>query len=198
MKVTWKLVSDPLWINFVCDENISKKEVTYKNQNEAMISPLASKIFGFPWVEEVIVYTDKVSVKRQDWVDWDVIADPLSELIDEHLSSQSTPIEENPEPVIKVAAPELPTDLSPEANEVVKFLEEEVNPQVAAHGGRINFVKLDEGRVFLSMEGGCQGCGMAQQTLRDGVETSLKETFSFVKEIIDTTDHSSGLRPFIK
>ena len=72
-----------------------------------------------------------------------------------------------------------------------------MNPQVASHGGKISLVKLDGTDLLLKMEGGCQGCSMAQATLKDGVETTILERFDFVKQVIDTTDHGSGINPYL-
>lgn len=200
MNVSWNLMTDPLWIEFIIEPGpISKIEKTYANQTEAKFSLLGSKIFGFPWVDEITIGPNLVKIKRQDWVDWEVLADPLCELIEEHFQHlEGDSIEENPDKPLYVPATKKKEDLSKEEDVLFQFLENEVNPQVAAHGGKINLVKFENGKVFLSMEGGCQGCGMAQVTLREGVETSLKENFDFVKEVVDTTNHSEGINPFIK
>lgn len=186
-----------LWIAFLTEGEISKTSKTYTSSIVAGTSPLASKIFGFPWVEEVRLSPSSIMIKRQEWVDFDIIADPLKELIEEHLTNAEQPIEENPEPVqAEQVTPSNVEGLNEQESLIVRFLDEEVNPQVASHGGKISFVKMLEGNVHLKMEGGCQGCGMAQATLRDGVEKSLKESFEFVKNVVDTTDHESGVKPY--
>jgi Fe-S cluster biogenesis protein NfuA len=186
-----------LWIAFLTEGEISKSSKTYTSSVAAGTSPLASKIFGFPWVEEVRLSPTSIMIKRQEWVDFEIIAEPLKELIEEHLTNAEQPIEENPEPApAENVTPTNTEGLNEQESLIVNFLDQEVNPQVAAHGGKISFVKLLEGDVHLKMEGGCQGCGMAQATLRDGVETSLKENFDFVKNVVDTTDHDSGVKPF--
>lgn len=191
-----------LWIAFLTDEAISKKAKTYNSSVVAGGSPLASKLFGFPWVDEVKIAPSSIMVKRQDWVDFDIIAEPLKELIIEHLSNATTPIEENPEPKNEAAevSNQPAADLSGYTEQealVISYLDQHVNPQVASHGGKISFVKLDKGGVVhLKMEGGCQGCSSAQATLKDGVEKSLIGSFDFIKEVVDTTDHDSGVRPY--
>ncbi len=207
MNVKWTLTdqtgavtqdANTLWIAFDTNLSISKKTKTYSSNTEAMQSPIASKLFGFPWVEEITVSPGGLLVKRQDWVDFDIIADPLKELIEEHFKSKDEgDLEENPDPVVvKVEAVDL-SDYSKEEALIVEFLTEEVNPQVASHGGKISFVKLEDGTVHLLMEGGCQGCGMAKVTLIDGVQTSLMGKFDFVKKVVDTTDHASGIKPYL-
>jgi len=191
--------TNTLWIAFLVDETVSKTGKTYNSSVVAGSSPLAAKLFGFPWVDEVKIAPSSIMVKRQDWVDFDIIAEPLKELITEHLSNAVAPIEENPEPQTP-AADEPQADLSGFTEQealVISYLDQHVNPQVASHGGKISFVKMtDQGSVHLKMEGGCQGCSSAQATLRDGVEKSLMESFDFIKEVIDTTDHDSGVKPY--
>lgn len=71
------------------------------------------------------------------------------------------------------------------------ILYNEVNPQLAAHGGEVRLVELDdEGVAVLQFGGGCQGCGMVDATLKHGVERSLLEQIPELKGIRDSTDHS--------
>lgn len=216
MNITWKLTDEngndttdeqSLWIVFdlASKENrtISKKTKTYSSSAEAALSPIASKLFGFPWVEEITIAPQSLLIRRQDWVDFDIIAEPLKELISEHFKAYesenktSQNFEENPDPVLAPIGEVNLSDYSEQEALIVKFLAEEVNPQVASHGGKISFVKLDKKTVHLKMEGGCQGCEMAQMTLKEGVEKSLLERFDFISSVVDTTDHSSGVNPYL-
>jgi Fe/S biogenesis protein NfuA len=81
----------------------------------------------------------------------------------------------------------------------VKFqslLESEINPGIASHGGIITLVEYAEGVATIHMGGGCQGCGQAAATLREGVEAQVKAAIPEIIEIIDTTDHGSGENPY--
>ena len=66
----------------------------------------------------------------------------------------------------------------------------EVNPGLAAHGGMVDLVEFKEGKAILKFGGGCQGCGMVDLTLADGVEKLLKERIPEITEVSDMTDHS--------
>ncbi len=80
---------------------------------------------------------------------------------------------------------------------IMKVLEKDINPYVASHGGNISIEDFVDGVVYLRMSGGCQGCGSAKVTLRQGVERTLRETFGDkIKDIVDVTDHSSGDNPY--
>jgi Fe/S biogenesis protein NfuA len=84
----------------------------------------------------------------------------------------------------------------PIAVQVAKLIEERVNPSVAAHGGHVALLDVRDGRVFIRFGGGCQGCGMADVTLKEGIETMIKESVPGVTEVLDTTDHAAGTNPY--
>jgi Fe/S biogenesis protein NfuA len=82
---------------------------------------------------------------------------------------------------------------------VLEILESEINPQIAAHGGRADLVAVDdEGVAYLRLSGGCQGCGMAQVTLTQGISVAIKEAVPEIVEIIDVTEHESGTNPYFQ
>ncbi len=76
------------------------------------------------------------------------------------------------------------------------LLESEINPAIAAHGGRVSLVDVKDNRVFLAFGGGCHGCGMVDVTLKQGIETRLKEVLPEIVEVVDTTDHETGESPY--
>lgn len=76
------------------------------------------------------------------------------------------------------------------------LVEHRINPAVAAHGGRIELVDVRDDVAYVRMSGGCQGCGMAAVTLRQGVERMLREAIPEIRGIADVTDHAGGRSPF--
>jgi len=78
---------------------------------------------------------------------------------------------------------------------VRRVLEEDINPSVAAHGGHITLVDVQDDRVFIRLEGGCQGCGMADVTLKQGVEVEIRRAVPAVTAVLDVTDHAGGTNP---
>lgn len=76
------------------------------------------------------------------------------------------------------------------------LLDREINPAIAAHGGVVRMVDYTDGKVLLAFGGGCHGCGMVDVTLKQGIETRIREAVPEVVEIVDTTDHSSGENPY--
>jgi len=91
----------------------------------------------------------------------------------------------------------VPGDLEgPLAERVEEILATRVNPALAGHGGYAELISVDGTVVYLQMAGGCQGCGMAQVTLHQGIERVLKESIPEISEVRDVTDHASGERPY--
>jgi Fe/S biogenesis protein NfuA len=90
-----------------------------------------------------------------------------------------------------------PKDLTGMVEErVAQVLDKVVNPAIAMHGGRANFVAFEDGTVFVQLSGGCQGCGLATVTLSQGIEVSLKEAIPEVDRVVDVTDHAQGDNPY--
>jgi Fe/S biogenesis protein NfuA len=88
-------------------------------------------------------------------------------------------------------------DLSgPVAQAVLAILEADINPQIAAHGGRADLVAVEDGVVYVRMSGGCQGCGLASVTLTQGIEVAIVDAVPDVVSVRDVTDHSMGENPY--
>ena len=83
------------------------------------------------------------------------------------------------------------------AERVREVLEVQVNPAIAAHGGMISLVNVEETDIFVEMSGGCQGCALSTATLRQGVERMLREAIPELTGVHDITDHSSGENPYL-
>ncbi|MGH7483469.1 MAG: NifU family protein [Longimicrobiales bacterium] len=84
----------------------------------------------------------------------------------------------------------------PLAERVLEVLERHVNPSVAQHGGSITLVGVKDDVAYIEMSGGCQGCGMARVTLRQGVERMLRQAVPELQGIVDVTDHAGGENPY--
>lgn len=84
------------------------------------------------------------------------------------------------------------------AEKVVKVIDEEINPGIASHGGYVSLVDVRGKDVIIQMGGGCQGCGMANVTLKDGIEVALKKAIPEIGAIYDVTDHADGKNPYYK
>jgi Fe-S cluster biogenesis protein NfuA len=176
-EVFYEATPNPQSMKFVVTAPIASESVNFASAAETSRSPLARKIFGFPWAAGVFVGPNFVTVTKQEWVNWDVLADPLSGLIKEHL--------ERGEPVLIEAAVEADdSNDSPVVQQIKKILREEIRPAVAMDGGDIVFQKYENGRVFLHLHGACSGCPSSAMTLKDGIETRLKQSIPEIAEVV--------------
>lgn len=82
------------------------------------------------------------------------------------------------------------------AEQVSQVIDTRINPAVAAHGGRVALVDVRDTVVYVELAGGCQGCGMATVTLKQGIERMLREAFPEITEVVDVTDHARGTNPY--
>ncbi len=90
-----------------------------------------------------------------------------------------------------------PSADSPIERRIEWLLESEINPSLAAHGGRVSLVEITRKmEVVLQFGGGCHGCGMVDVTLKQGIERTLTEKIPEITAVIDSTDHSSGQNPY--
>ncbi|MDA0329524.1 MAG: NifU family protein [Gemmatimonadetes bacterium] len=83
------------------------------------------------------------------------------------------------------------------ADRVRSVLDTQVNPTIAAHGGMISLVDVEDTDIYVEMSGGCQGCALSRATLRQGVERMLREAVPELTAVHDVTDHSSGENPYL-
>jgi Fe/S biogenesis protein NfuA len=81
---------------------------------------------------------------------------------------------------------------TPKARIIQEPLDKEVNPAIASHGGYIILIDIADDRAYVELGGGCQGCGMVDVTLKQGVEVAIKGAVPSIVEVIDTTDHAGG------
>jgi Fe/S biogenesis protein NfuA len=106
-------------------------------------------------------------------------------------------------PNTPLAAPNVPAvaegDVtSPVARAVIAVLEEQVNPQIAMHGGRADLVAVDEGVAYLRLSGGCQGCGLAAVTLGQGITVAIRQAVPEIVDVVDVTSHQEGRNPYFE
>ena len=197
VKIEVRDSSDPETRVFEIDKEISKKTVHYTSSSEAIWSPVAHKLFGFPWTEAVTVEPRQITVKKQDWVDWQILTEPLMGLLQEHFekvfenaTELEKSVEENKEPPATLNADD------PRSQEVVSLLNSTINPQVASHGGAVDLVKVVGSEVVVRFSGGCQGCSQSAATLKEGVEATLMSNLGWIKKVSDETDHAAGTTPY--
>lgn len=84
----------------------------------------------------------------------------------------------------------------PIAKRVQEVIDTEINPGVASHGGYVALLDVKDSRAFIKLGGGCQGCGMADVTLKQGIEVAIKKAVPEISDVLDSTDHAAGDNPY--
>lgn len=175
--VSFEPTPNPATLRFSLHQHVVDEGFDCSNPQEAERSPLAAKIFGFPWTQSVYVGPDFITVTKQDWVDWEILAAPLASLIQEHLDNQ--------EPVLVDFVAGL--EDSPDDSEIVRNIKgviaREIRPVVALDGGDIVFHKFEDGILWIHMRGACAGCPSSTATLKEGIETRMREVFPEIQEV---------------
>ncbi len=79
---------------------------------------------------------------------------------------------------------------------VQRVLDEDINPAVGSHGGFVTLLEVRDGTAYIQLGGGCQGCGMVDVTLKQGIEVRIRERVPAIQAVVDTTDHAEGRNPY--
>lgn len=174
-----EVTPNPGVMKFVSNKRIVAEAFEFKNIDEAKNSELAQKLFHFPFVKEVFIDLNYVSVSKYDVAEWDDITMPLRELIRDYLADGKPVVSEDavsqPQNQVEQTAKK-PDELDDISQQIVEILEEYVKPAVASDGGNILFQSYDKANktVNVILQGACSGCPSSTFTLKNGIETMLK------------------------
>jgi Fe-S cluster biogenesis protein NfuA len=154
-------------------------------------------IFAIPGlgVSEVIVSGNIVTVSKTSAAPWQAVGRAVGSAIRSTLTGNTPAVA----PAARPATGD-PSAVTDDAlyEQVAKVFDTQVNPMVARHGGHVELIDVQDAVVMLRMGGGCQGCGMADVTLRQGIEGMLAQLVPQVRGIVDITDHTSGSNPYFQ
>jgi len=170
---------NPAALKFVVSRMLTRNAVEYKNIDQTASSPLAKELFKFPYVKEVFIDENYISVTKYDINDWDEITLEVRTFIKQYIENGGTVLDES---LIEVATKNDVTKdeafdkLDVTSQQIINILEEYVKPAVAADGGNIAFDSYneDDKTVKVILQGACSGCPSSTFTLKSGIENMLK------------------------
>jgi Fe-S cluster biogenesis protein NfuA len=172
---------------FVVDRPVFPGESAhFARETGAAESPLAAELLALPGVESVLIADNTITVGAGYAVDWPALG--IGNVIRKHIRSGAP-----------IVSSEYLRDLPSEGDlkwAIRDLLEREINPAVAQHGGYVELIDVRRNNVYLRLGGGCQGCGAADVTLKQGIEKAIRELAPRIGEILDTTDHAAGRNPY--
>jgi NFU1 iron-sulfur cluster scaffold homolog, mitochondrial len=163
--------------------------VEYTNRAQAKGSPLALELFNFPFVSQVFITGNFITVFKNEMASWNDVALELREFIRDFINEGKAIITEYPEQKAELneedATPMLHTEpQTVEESRIVELLEEYIRPAVETDGGAVYFKSFIEGVVTVSLRGSCSGCPSSTFTLKAGIEGLLKRMMPEVKEVV--------------
>lgn len=170
---------NPAALKFVVSRMLTRNAVEYKNIDQTASSPLAKELFKFPYVKEVFIDENYISVTKYDINDWQEITLEVRTFIKQFIENGGTVLDES---LIETATKnditkdEAFDKLDVTSQQIINILEEYVKPAVAADGGNIAFDSYNEEdkTVKVILQGACSGCPSSTFTLKSGIENMLK------------------------
>jgi len=170
---------NPSALKFVVSRMLTRNAVEYKNIDQTASSPLAKELFKFPFVKEIFIDENYISVTKYDINNWDEITLELRTFIKQFIENGGTVLDENLIEVTTkndITKDEAFDKLDVTSQQIINILEEYVKPAVAADGGNIAFDSYNENdkTVKVILQGACSGCPSSTFTLKSGIENMLK------------------------
>ena len=163
----------------------------FGNKERAAGSPLVEQLFALPGVANVLIAESVATIGKEPGASWSGLKASIGTAIRTQLLTGVPAILE----MAAYASAQGRSDA--ELGMIVQqLLDREVNRSIANHGGKISLVEVRQGKLFITMSGGCQGCASSQVTLRQGFEGMVKKVAPEIVEIVDATDHAAGKKPF--
>ncbi|MFQ5564884.1 MAG: NifU family protein [Paracoccaceae bacterium] len=153
-------------------------------------SPLARALFEIDGVSGVALDPTSITLAKADGKEWTELMPAALVAIMDHFESGRPVVDEGFE-----TSPASGLD-SEEGRAIQRLFDEHINPQVASHGGHIALVDVRGGTAYIRMGGGCQGCGMANVTLKQGVAKAIQAQIPAITNVLDVTDHEGGTNPY--
>ncbi|WP_111685019.1 NifU family protein [Winogradskyella tangerina] len=171
---------NPSVLKFVCNKVLVPNVYEFTSIEEAKPSPLATALFQFPFVKNVFMEKNYISITKFDIIEWEEITLQLREFIKAYVEDGKTILNDDaPQQLNKTeeAIEEKFEALDDTSKNIVNILEEYVKPAVASDGGNIEFRSYDEKtkKVEVLLQGACSGCPSSTFTLKNGIENMLKE-----------------------
>jgi len=180
IEVYAEVTPNPSVMKFGTNKALTSTDVEYKNIEEASkSSPLAQALFSFPFVKGVFISENYISVTKFDVIEWNEVYAEVRNFISTYLQDNKTIIKELPQATKSAEEQKevAPIDLEGTPAKIVDILDEYIRPAVASDGGNIAFKSYDEESKVVSviLQGACSGCPSSTATLKNGIETMLKE-----------------------
>ena len=181
-----EMTPNPETMKFVANKLLYPgKSIDFPDVESAKPSPLATELFGFPFIKAVFIASNFVTLTKNPETDWNDVTSTIRLFLKEYLEEGKLIINEEEVATIKV---ESTNSILADDTDVVKrikeLLDNYVRPAVEMDGGAIQFKSYDDGTVNLMLQGSCSGCPSSMITLKAGIEGMMKRMIPEVQEVV--------------
>lgn len=178
---------NPETLKFVFDRLIFPgKSIDFPNEKNAYVSALAEQLFTFPYIKSVFIASNFVTVTKKDSLkSWEGVEDELLAFLKQYVEDGNPIVDKD---ALAKLHSDITNDILPNDGDIVHqikyILDKKVAPAVEMDGGAIEFIKFEDGILYLSMEGACNHCPSSLITLKQGIEKIMKKSLPEVKEVV--------------
>ncbi len=181
-----EMTPNPETMKFVANKLLYPgKSIDFPDMESSKPSPLATELFGFPFVKSVFIASNFATLTKTPETDWEDVIPAIRQFLKEYLEEGKPVINEEEVAALK---PESSNEVAADDDDVVKrvkeLLENYVKPAVEMDGGAIQFKSYNNGVVNLMLQGSCSGCPSSMITLKAGIEGMMKRMIPEVKEVV--------------
>ena len=189
IKITGEPTLDPQVCKFIVDHPLFPDgTVTCRDKKTAEGSPLLEALFNIEGITQVMVTGNTITLAKSNMDSWQEMGRKIGTVIREQIGSGK-----------ELIAPDAAQKMPPEdviRQKIEELFEQEINPAISSHGGRVELVEVRGSSVYVQLMGGCQGCASANVTLKQGIAKAIRSIVPEVTEVLDATDHSAGTNPY--
>lgn len=176
---------NPNTLKFVTNKALLLNDaVEFQHIDETNEAPLAKALFGFDGVTNVFISNNFVTITKTDDLLWTEIMIPIKDFLKNYMDEGKTILNENFVKPTKTATNAISDDDSDVDIRIKSALDKYVKPAVEMDGGNISFVKFEDGKLTLQLQGSCSGCPSSTVTLKQGIENLLKRFVPEVQEVV--------------
>ena len=174
---------NPAALKFVANKKLVDFQIEFNSIDECENSPLALRLFNFPFVKSVFIDKNFISITKHGVSSWDDITLTIRNFIKEYLERDNKILTDDYQKVEVID----PDSLDETSKEIVSILDEYIKPSVAADGGNIMFKSYDKANKSVSviLQGACSGCPSSTITLKNGIENILKKMLNGKVEVVE-------------
>jgi Fe-S cluster biogenesis protein NfuA len=182
---------NPAICRFTVNRTLHIGTATFDNKAQAEQSLLAQKFFEIENIIRVQLIGHLLVLTKTSDRDWDELIKPVESILEAFLISGFALSQEQVEDRMMLMGRGM-------KEKIQYLLAHKINPGVAAHAGFVELIDVKDNNVYIRLGGGCQGCGAADFTLRQGIEAIIRKEVPEIRQILDITDHSAGMNPYYR